>query len=330
MKFLIIDDEHELYRRMFADLFKATSYHIEEIPRMIIPEALEKIYKFHFSDRVNRHVWIPFKRIWKNCYCLHKYDFDSNEKYIVIFLNGSLRYHFSRNYLREVKRKHPNVELAMILYDSVSNPTAKRSISMTSEFDYILSFDGDDCKKYGFTRIYSTFSKPDFVEKNESMSSTAFFVGYGLGRLEILQKSFSVITSKVDNCRFYIAGVKEENKEKIPGVQYNVTFPYAEELQMAYNTDCIVEIVKEGQTGVSLRTCEAIAFNKKLLTNNQNLQEMPFFDGRFMSVFEDPSEIDIDFIKRKMNVHYTDSNYFSPLKVIEKLQNLHDARMTNK
>lgn len=161
------------------------------------------------------------------------------------------------------------------------------------------------------------------------MSSTAFFVGYGLGRLEILQKSFSVITSKVDNCRFYIAGVKEENKEKIPGVQYNVTFPYAEELQMAYNTDCIVEIVKEGQTGVSLRTCEAIAFNKKLLTNNQNLQEMPFFDGRFMSVFEDPSEIDIDFIKRKMNVHYTDSNYFSPLKVIEKLQNLHDARMTN-
>lgn len=36
MKILIIDDEHELYKSMFSDLFKETKYDIEEISRMII------------------------------------------------------------------------------------------------------------------------------------------------------------------------------------------------------------------------------------------------------------------------------------------------------
>ena len=67
---------------------------------------------------------------------------------------------------------------------------------------------------------------------------------------------------------------------------------------MAYNTDCIVEVVKEGQTGVSLRTCEAIAFNKKLLTNNVQIKEMPFYDSRFISVFTDSDEIDTEFVNR--------------------------------
>ena len=109
-----------------------------------------------------------------------------------------------------------------------------------------------------------------------------------MGRLQILQKTFERITSEVDGCKFYIAGVKKEQQKTITGVQYNVTMPYAEELQMAYNTECIVEIVKEGQTGVSLRTCEAIAFYKKLLTNNQSLLQMPFYDKRYMQVFAEP------------------------------------------
>lgn len=319
MKILIIDDEHELYERMFSDLFKETKYSIEEIPRMTIPAVLKPIYAVHFSDRINRHLWLPLKSLWNIFYALHKYPFDEKETYYVLFMNGTLKCYFSNGYLKRIKRKHPNVRLVMILYDSFSNPTAQRAIGMIPNFDYVFSFDQGDCEKHGFERIYSTFSKPDLVETDDNKKSTAFFIGYGIGRLQILQKTFERITSEVDGCKFYIAGVKKEQQKMIPGVQYNVTMPYAEELQMAYNTDCIVEIVKEGQTGISLRTCEAIAFNKKLLTNNQSLLQMPFYDGRYMQVFKDPDKIDVDFIRTKMEVQYDDTDYFSPVKIIDRL-----------
>ena len=323
MKILVVDDEHELYKRMFADLFKKNmKYDIQEVPRMQIPNFLNFIYKIHFSDKINRHLWLPFKEIWKKFYSLHKYKYDEKETYYILFMNGSLKYHFSKEYLRKLKENHPNIKLVMILYDSFSNPSAKRSIDFIPEFDYIFSFDQGDCEKYGFERIYSTFSKPEFVKVDESKKSAAFFIGYGIGRLKILQDSFLRITSEVRNCKFYIAGVKEDQKKNIPGVWYNVTMPYSEELEMAYNTECIVEIVKEGQTGVSLRTCEAIAFNKKLLTNNTSLRNMQIYDKRYMQIFKNPQDIDVDFLKRKIEVNYGDTDYFSPLKIIDKLSEI--------
>jgi hypothetical protein len=94
---------------------------------------------------------------------------------------------------------------------------------------------------------------------------------------------------------------------------------YDEELQMAYNTDCIVEVLKEGQSGISLRTCEAIAFNKKLITNNKSLLSMPFYDERYMRLFSCAEDIDIDFIKEKIDVKYDDTDYFSPLRILDQL-----------
>lgn len=326
MNYLIIDDEHELYRRMFADMFKTDRYDIEEVPRMVIPRILKPLYKLHHSDRINRRTFLPFKMVWKNCYRLHKYPFRDDEKYTVIFLNGSLRYNFSQRYLTDIKKHHPNVRLCLILYDSYSNPFAKRSISMVPLFDYVFSFDEEDCKKHGFERVYSTFSMPDNVKRDEKKSSKAFFIGFGAGRLKMLQRTFKKIIKEIDGCRFYIAGVKENDKLKIPGVIYNVTMPYSEELQMAYNTECIVEVVKEGQSGVSLRTCEAIAFNKKLLSNNQKLKEMPFYDERYMRVFKDPGEIDIDFLTKEMDVSYERNDYFSPVRIIERIDEIENMR----
>ena len=102
-------------------------------------------------------------------------------------------------------------------------------------------------------------------------------------------------------------------------IKYNKRLSYKEALQYSYNSNCIVEIVREGQTGVSLRTCEAIIFNKKLITNNAELANMPFYDSRFMRIFNRPEEIDINFIKSDIDVNYEYSGYFSPLIIIEKL-----------
>lgn len=326
MKFLIIDDEHELYKHMFLDILnnKNNEYDVKEIKRMIIPKALVPFYKFHFNARINRHLFLPFKDIWNPFYQIHKYKFNPKQKYCIIFLNGSIKQHFSKKYLQNLKRKNPNIKLVMIMYDSYSNPAAKRPIKLIPVFDKVFSFDKEDCEKNGLEYIYSTFSIPDSMILDSKYHSSAFFVGYGQGRLKTLQNTFKKISSQIDDCKFIISGVKEEEKEEIKGVEYNKLISYQEELKYAYNTDCIVEIIKKGQTGITLRTCEAIAFNKKLLTNNTCLKEMPFYDERYMQVFDDANEIDLSFLQENIKVKYTKNDYFSPINILKRLKEIFD------
>lgn len=323
MKYLVIDDEHELYDSMFADLYTEEAkaqYDIEEIGRMRMPGVLRPLYKLHFNPRINGHLNLPLRSLWNPCYCLHQYPFRADEEYCVLFLNGTLALHFDEAYLRAFKEAHPNVRLALIMYDSLINPSAARSVSMIPLFDVVFSFDEGDCAAHGFERIWSTFSVPKNLQKEETLRSSAFFVGFGVGRLKLLQDSFERITRDVPECRFMIAGVHAQDRREIPGVIYNETIPYEMEMRMAYNTNCVVEIVKEGQKGVSLRTCEAIAFGKRLLTNNRALENMPFYDPRFMQIFDKPEEIDTDFITRDMDVRYAQSDCFSPLAIIRRLE----------
>ena len=322
MKYLIVDDEHILYKRMFADCFKNSKYDITEIPRMIIPKILKPLYQIHFNEKINRHLWLPFKSLWKRFYGIQNYHFDKNEKYCIVFLNGSLRLYFSKKYMLKFKKNHPNVKLVMILYDSFSNKSAKRSIDMIPVFDYVFSFDPGDCERHGFEYIYSTFSKPDLVSYDVQKKSTAFFIGFGMGRLSLLQNTFAKITKELNGCRFYITGVKIEDQKPIKDVVYNKTMFYDDEMQMIFNTDCVIEVVREGQTGVTLRTCEAVVFNKKLLTNNSSIRSMPFYDSRYMRVFDEIKESDIEFIKNKIPVKYDDCSYFSPLKIFDRLSEL--------
>lgn len=323
MKYLIIDDEHELYKNMFSGIFENNKYDIEEVERVHVPFGLKFFYKIHFSDKINRNIFLPFKCVWNKLYGLSRYKFEKEQEYFIIFMNGSLRYHFSIKYLKKLKKKNPNVKYAMIMYDSFSNPAAKRAIKMIPIFDIVLSFDDNDCNKYGLEKIYSTFSYPKGMIKNDKYKSKAFFVGQADTRIDIMKKVFEYITKSVSGCKFIVNGIKKSEEKIIKDVWYNHPLTYKEELLMAYNTDCIFEFVKEGQTGITLRTCEAIAFNKKLITNNLNIVNMPFYDKKYMRVFKTEKDIDISFVEEEKDVNYNKESieYFSPeriIKIIEK------------
>lgn len=212
---------------------------------------------------------------------------------------------------------HNNVKFAMVLYDSFSNRSAQRAISLIPLFDKVFSFDEEDAKKHGLQHIYSTFSTPHYLKADANYKSSAFFIGTGVDREEELNEDLSYIASKIDGCKFGIVSVKNQRYKDL--IEYNKPITYQEEQMYAYNTKCIVEIVKCGQSGITLRTCEAIAFNKKLLTNNASIKNLPFYDPRYMSVFETTKDIDIDFIRDNRKVDYKYDGYFSPKRIIKLL-----------
>lgn len=322
MTFLIIDDEHDLYRVMMADLFNQEKYKVQELKRVNMPQIIKKMHDLHYSRRVNKFLEMPGKSIWNRWYELHKYPFDDDEQYTVIFLNGSLRSYYNARYLMDIKRKHRNVKLCLLIFDKSIYYGAKRAISMKDCFDYIFSFDDDDCKKYGFEKFYNCFSKPQNMVEDKNKESDAFFIGNAGGRLEELQEVFKHIASRDTNCRFYITGVEEKDKINIPNVNYNQEISFNDEMQYSYNSNCLVEVLRKGQSGISLRVCEAIAFNKKLITNNKELMTKPFYDERYMKIYESPSDIDIDFIREKDVVQYGETDVFSPLKILDRISEL--------
>ena len=86
-------------------------------------------------------------------------------------------------------------------------------------------------------------------------------------------------------------------------------------LQFIQESRCILEIVKNGQVGFTMRTMEALFFERKLITNNLEILEADFYvpDNFFVLGHDNPNELkhwmnipfnktDLDTFKEKYSV----------------------------
>lgn len=322
MKFLIIDDERSLYKAMFSDLINSSDKNISEVPIFNqMPRCLSVAKAMVFNDRINRHLWLPFKKIYDKYYSLTTYNFNKNEKYWVVMLNGTLNTHYSAEYISRLKKEKTNVKFALIMYDHFGNRAARRVKKLLPVFDHVFSFDQGDCDRYGLDHILSTFSIPHDLKKDDDFKNTAEFVGRVDDREQILEEVLTKIGDQVPNCRFHLVGVDKSKQKSKPYLHY-YPVSYHDELMLAYNSNCIIEILKAGQNGISLRTCEAIVFNKKLVTNNQSVKQLPYYNPNYIKVISNADDVDVNFIKKVENVEYNYDGLFSPYRIIEKLKTI--------
>lgn len=318
MKFIIVDDEHELYKTMFADVLSTAD--VVEIPKFKCGAPyFDKFRKIYFSEKINRHFMLPQGGLWDKFYSIFSYPFEDTEEYALIFLNGTIRNYYSKKTLLKFKMKYKNVKLVMLMYDSMASKNVYRYRNKFDVFDAILTFDSEDAKKYGFIKMNQTFSKPSNLVVDSNKKTDAFFIGYSGSRLDILHGCYERLSSKLNRVDFRIVGVEEEKKLSGSRIVYNASLSYHETLQMEYNTGCIVEVLKPGQSGPTLRMCEAIVFGKRLLTNNKYVLELPFYDPRYIQYFESVDKIDLSFFDKDKiteKVTYAYNNEFSPKKVL--------------
>lgn len=50
---------------------------------------------------------------------------------------------------------------------------------------------------------------------------------------------------------------------------------------------------------------------------------MPFYDPRYMRIIRDSDDVDIDFIKDNLDVDYGEKDYFSPLLILKRLEEIY-------
>lgn len=259
------------------------------------------------------------KRFAYSCFSINDLNFTGKDDYIILVDNRVGWY--PMDYLEDMKKKW-GLKYALIYL----NPYALCG-SEVKEFqkraDIVFSYDKNDAEKYGFERFISVYSS-SFLDKYKEMKKEVkndiCYVGGEGGRLKEQLKIFSAIDKGNVSYDFTLVGVKETEQLYQNKINYSLPLAYENYLMREVQSNTILEILDQRHRGITLRTLEAVLLNKKLVTNNQNLVNLPFYNPNYMKIFQTPEEIDFEFIRKREEVHYEYHEECSPIRIIERIR----------
>lgn len=308
---------------LMSDLYKSEDVIV--LDGSIKPEKnffLKMLRKVHLSGKINKIIELPMKRIWINSTLP---AFEENEKYCFIFIDR-VPPAMDFSYLKKLKKKNGGkIKYLLFLFNPVElfKDTTMRNLKRM-DFDYIFSYDFDDSKKYGFLHYnvpYSIMHKIDNV-----VDKDIYNVSWSKGRLPTLHRIYEEAEKNGVTCQFRITDVKKKDQMYKNQIVYNQKAEYDEIVNGLIKCNCILDVLSPGHTGVSVRYYEAVCYNKKLLTNNKNVVNLPFYNPDYIHVFEKPEDIDWEWVKERITIDYHYDGRFSPTHLIDKIIELEEER----
>ena len=135
----------------------------------------------------------------------------------------------------------------------------------------IWTFAKADSEKFGF-RYGGTFYNPHLLrltetEYRESKQTDVLFVGTDKGRKTYIKELEHILTNDGIKCDFRIV----DNFKSLFTTEYSREVSYLDLCKLICNSKVILDVVQEGQYGLTLRIMEAILFGKKVITTNKYL-----------------------------------------------------------
>lgn len=324
-RFVFVGDGDSISLQSFSDIINMKDVvYIKDIYSYLNPIS-RLLFMIHVTPRINRIISLPFKKFWFK-WLMKKYNIEDAGNLCFVFSNFWVK-SIELGAVDYVKNKYPNAKRVWYLRDLVRTlftMSGKKTIDvekLKTDFDLILSFDHDDCQRYNFVYYPLVFSKSP-ITADDYPESDIYFLGLAKDRLDKIINVFKKCHEIGLKCDFHIVGVPNEKQVFKDLISYNKTLSYEENLKHIVRTKCLLEIMQGGGVGYTQRVCEAVCYNKFLLTNNNKVKEAPFYRQDMMSVFKNEEDVDIEFLKKmKFNntPQNTNENIFSPVKLLEYL-----------
>ena len=223
----------------------------------------KRMYK---AMRAIRRLWIrkqlPMEQIWyKN------WNSEVKNADLIILHISSLNMHLA-SYLNTI---NPKARIIAWYWNIVEENTLPSKLKGKCE---LWSFDSEDCKKYGMSFNHQYYFK-SLVLPNTAISYDVYFVGNDFKRRDRVLNAYQQL--KALNLRVYFQVVRVEEGE-LPKEVASSRVSYNDIRQNIAKSKAILEIVREGQSGATLRVMEAMFFQKKLITDNKDVMKEEFFD----------------------------------------------------
>lgn len=244
---------------------------------------------------------------WKN----NIQDYD-----IIIIVNG-----IRGRDVVEFIRKYNEKARIIIYYETTIDPHDRKAPNRYQGLDCeFYSFDPLDCKKWKchYLHYYYTYYYQmdlEAIKKEQEvvpLTKDLFFCGYDKNRIKKindLQEKFKELS--ID---YKIIVVKTPHKRywgKQSECLVDDTLNYKEIRKNIFQSRCLLEIVENGQKGITLRPMEAVFYKKKLITDNSSVKMYDFYCKENIFIL---GEDDINTLRGFIRSPYKDV----PIEVVKK------------
>lgn len=201
--------------------------------------------------------------------------------------------------IKQIKSYTPY--LISYLYDNLDRFPVKDRLEL---FDKIYSFEDKDVKKYGFEKITNYNYLSEQPVQSDAVEHDLFYItSYDKQRIKLLRKLAARLSVLNVKSKIIVVG-KQVWKEKLRNIflrpaGYKLIElrkkPISNEtvLNEYKKSKVIIDLMREGQEGLSFRIFEAMALEKKIITDNESIQTYDFYcPENFLIIKYDLSNID--------------------------------------
>ena len=235
---------------------------------------------------------------------------------------------FNTKHYQKLRKELPNMELVFYNWDSIENfPITKDNFTF---FDRSYSFDLTDCKKYNidFLPLFYSYQSSNIKEDLDYSIITTV----KKGKYADLYNIISQLDKKYSNkfAHLYLQSKSMFNYYKMSDKGFKLAKKEeftterlsADKVQDVFNrSKIIVDIVMAKQSGLTIRTIDTLHLKKKLITNNVNIKEYPFYTEQNILVCKDGDKIDFNskFFTEPFDDKYCIDETYSLTSFVKKL-----------
>ena len=297
--YIVLGNENEYYTLGYSDLDKYNDAVYIDSPsyaKGICGKIIGFLRKVHTSEKVNSIVKLPGKSVWNKH--LINYKFNNDKPVCFIFFCGcTFSDQIPYGLIDFLKKNYINARFVVFYQDLVCHKRKIDLMTYKKYMDLVISFDIEDSKENNLLYhplVYSDIA--DTIVPYE-YESDIYFCGAAKNRLKEIIEAYVFFTNAGFKCDFNVIIPHNQDYPDYMGIKFYRSFPYTENLRHLKASKYILEIMQKGGTGYTIRTCEAIAFNKKLISNNLYLQSAFFYDKNNIITYDSLQNIDVEILR---------------------------------
>lgn len=181
-------------------------------------------------------------------------------------------------------------------WDSVTNNP--NCLNVSKNFDVVATFDRNDSLQFGFTYFPLFFSNYFNSDTTVTKKNDLFFIGafHSERHLELLRvKSFADKHNLIFCCKLYMNFFTFLQRKIFDSSFSNIklsdvifkTINLKDVAKLISESEYVVDIAHKHQSGLTIRTFEALGSGKKLITNNEAIKDEVFYDSNKIFILSD-------------------------------------------
>ena len=325
MNFVILGSPWDFYKVAYSEAIELTNVEYKE--KITNNPILRILCAFHLHRGINKIITLPLKKIWSRVFINTRFPKDDNLCFIIFYnwvcLNISI--------LETIKKIYPKAKTVVVFNDLIkvqslcftNTPLDIHYIKSLS--DIVISFDFNESESYGLTYHPIPYSPALNTSPSDKKNMfDVYFLGQAKNRLDDILRIFYNLKRLNLKLKFILSNVPHDRRINEPEITYvdGIGISYQDNLDYVRNSKCLLEIMQKNGSGYTSRTLEAIAYGKKLLTNNLNIVKAPFYTPEYILTLTLSEDIQPSFnhwITDDVPINY---NYIQKLSPIELLKNI--------